>query len=182
MMKEAFSSDRNAPDKRSVKAGILLAVLEFAVGAALLLTIFLVLRNQVNRDLSAEELADTALGAMTNADQCRSAEAWELKKYYGIAEEEAAEFSLRLPVSNMDAAELCVVKCAGEEGARSAAEAMKKRLASQIGLFENYGVEQMKLLNAARVFTVGPYAVLIIDESAGDSAAAVLRKTGGRAE
>ena len=167
---------------KNVKAGWLLAGLEIAVGAALIIIMILVLGNQVNKNRTVDELGAAALGAMTNADQCREAEGWELRKYYGIAEEDVQAFFLQLPVSNMDAAELCVVKCAGEDGARTVAEAMKKRLESQIGLFENYGVEQMKLLNAARAFSVGPYAVLIIDESADDAAAAVLRLTGGRAE
>ena len=159
--------------KPPLRAGVLLAMLELAVGAALILTVFLVLRNQVNRNLHAAELAEAAFGAMANADQCREAEGWELRKYYGIAEEDVEEFVLKLPVSNMDAAELCVVKCATEQGAQAVSEAMQKRLAGQISLFENYGVEQMKLLTAARVLTVGHYAALIIDEHADDAEAAL---------
>ena len=166
--------------KRQWNSGWLLAALEIAVGAALILTIFLVLRNQVDRKRSAIELSEAALGAMANKDQCREAEGWELKKYYGISEEDVEEFVLWLPVSNMDAAELCVVKCASDEDAESVAELLQKRLKDQISLFENYGVEQMKLLNAARVVNVGPYAVLIIDEQADDAAAAVMKLTGGR--
>ncbi len=168
--------------KKPMKAWIGLAILEFAVGAALLLTIFLAIRNQVDRKRTAAELAEAASGALANGEQSRDAEAWELRKYYGIPEEDVEEFVLRLPATNMDAAELCIVKCRSDEAARSVAEAMKKRREEQIGLFENYGVEQMKLLNAARTFSVGPYAVLIIDERADDAAAAVLKLTGGRAE
>lgn len=166
--------------KRNWNSGWLLAALELAVGAALILTVFLVLRNQVDRNRSALELSEAALGAMANKDQCRAAEGWELRKYYGISEEDVEEFVLWLPVSNMDAAELCVVKCATDEGAESAAALLQKRLEDQISLFENYGVEQMKLLNAANVVTAGPYAVLVIDERADDAAAAVLKKTGTR--
>ena len=168
--------------KRSFNSGWLLAALEIVVGAALILTIFLVLRNQVDRTRSASELSEAALGSMVNKDQCREAEGWELRKYYGISEEDVEEFVLRLPVSNMDAAELCVVKCATDEGAESVAALLKKRLEDQISLFENYGVEQMKLLNAARVVTAGPYAALIIDERADDAAAAVLKLTSSRSK
>ena len=180
------SSDRNpstetrrsvrrpaADTKRPVKAWILLVLLELGLAAVLTVTIILVLGNQVDRSRHASDLADAALGAMANADQCREAQSWELKKYYGIAEEDVEEFALRLPVSNMDAAELCVVKCATDEGAQTVAAAMKKRLDSQISLFENYGVEQMKLLRAARVVTAGPYAAIIIDEKASDAEAAL---------
>ncbi len=168
--------------KKPMKAWIGLAILEFAVGAALLVTIFLALRNQVDRKRTAAELAEAAAGALANGEQSRIAEAWELRKYYGILEEDVEEFVLRLPATNMDAAEFCIVRCRSDEAARSVAEAMKKRREEQIGLFENYGVEQMKLLNAARTFSVGPYAVLIIDERADDAEAAILKLTGGRAE
>ena len=104
--------------KRPLKARIGLILLELGIAAVLTVTIILVLRNQIDRGRSASELADAALGAMTNADQCREAESWELKKYYGLTEDEVEEFVLRLPVSNMDAAELCVVKCASDEGAQ----------------------------------------------------------------
>ena len=168
--------------KKPMKAWIGLALLEIAVGAALLVTIFLSLGSQVDRKRTAAELAEAAAGALANGEQSRDAEAWELRKYYGISEEDVEEFVLHLPATNMDAAELCVVKCGSDEAARTVAEAMKKRREEQISLFENYGVEQMKLLNAARAFSIGPYAVLIIDENADDAAAAVLRLTGGRAE
>ena len=161
-----------ADAKQPVKAWIRLVLLEIGLAVVLTVTIILVLGNQVDRSRSAAELADAAIGAMANADQCREAEAWELKKYYGIAEEDVEEFALRLPVSNMDAAEICVVKCADDEGAQTVAAVMKKRLDSQISLFENYGVEQMKLLRAARVVTAGPYAALIIDEKAANAEAA----------
>lgn len=173
MKNESVSSEKRTRKRPPIKAGILLAALEFVIGAALLLTMVLVLGNQVNRNLHAGELAEAAFSAMANADQCREAEARELRKYYGIAEEDVEEFALRLPVSNMDAAELCVVKCASDQGAQTVAAAMQKRLDSQIGLFENYGVEQMKLLRAARIVTAGPYAALIIDEKASDAEAAL---------
>ena len=180
-MNESRNTGR-AEKKPPVKASLLLIALELAVAAALILTILLVLGNQVNRKRSAAELAEAAFGAMANAEQCREAQGWELKKYYGIGEEDVEELVLWLPVSNMDAAELCVVKCASDEGAQSAAAAMKKRLSEQISLFENYGVEQMKLLNAARVYTAGPYAALIIDEKAGDAEAAVRKLVNSRSD
>lgn len=160
-------------DRKPFKAWIGLTLLELAVAAALIVTMVLVLGNQVNRGLGAAEIAATAFSAMKNGEQTRPAEAWELKKYYGIAEEDVEDFSLRLPVSNMDAAELCVLKCASDDAASRTVSTLKKRLDEQISLFENYGVEQMKLLTKARAFSTGPYAVLVIDEAAGDAEAAV---------
>ena len=160
-------------DRKPFKAWIGLTLLELAVAAALMVTMVLVLGNQVDRDKSAAEIAGTAFTAMKNGTETRAAEAWELKKYYGIAEEDVVEFSLRLPVSNMDAAELCVLKCASDDAASRAVSTLKKRLDEQISLFENYGVEQMKLLTKARAFSSGPYAILVIDEAAGDAEAAV---------
>ena len=167
---------------RSLKSGHLLILLEILVAAALVLTNDLVLGNQVDRGRTADALAAAAESAMADVSRTRDGKGWELLKYYGIDEDGTDGFRLLLPETNMDAAELCVVKCRDEASARAAAAAMKARLEEQVRLFEHYGVEQMKLLNAARVFSTGPYAVLIIDTRAGDAAAEVLRLTGGRAE
>ena len=161
--------------KTSRKYGLLLLLLELGVVCALALTVFLVLRNQVDRDKTPAELADAARTAQKNADSMRPAEDWELLKYYGIAAEEVEDFVLFLPASNMDAAELCVVKCSDDGSAAAALKNLRERLAEQTGLFENYGVEQMKLLDKARVFSIGPYAVFVSDEAAGDAEAAVRR-------
>ncbi len=161
--------------KTSKRYGLLLLLLELGVLCALMLTVLLVLRNQVDRGKTPAELADAARAVQKNADSMRPAEDWELLKYYGIGAEEAEDLVLFLPASNMDAAELCVLKFADDDAAASALKNLRKRHREQISLFENYGMEQMKLLDQARVFSVGPYAVLISDEAAGDAEAAIRR-------
>jgi cytidylate kinase len=98
-----------------------------------------------------------------------------LRKYYGLDAAELTDFSLCLPSSNMDAAELLIVVMQDESQAESVRKAMETRLANQIGVFESYGVDQMRLLNQAEIITEGRYAVFICAENSAKAGAAVKR-------
>ena len=136
-----------------------LLVVEIAMTAALLVFIFCYTGRGVNPDASMTELAPSLIACLEDPDAMQEGDAMKLRAYYGLNANDYEETVLYIPASNMDAAELLLVKCKTEDQADAVAEAMEDRLADQTGKFESYGVEQMALISNAVIDTKGVYCL-----------------------
>ncbi len=169
MKQESISQSRKAIHRA-------LLGLEGLVAIIFVMVVIVTAAGQVDTSKSVDDLSEAAFGAMKAPQNMRKGEDWEAAGAYGTFPEYEG-LCFYLPKTNMDAEELCLIKCRDEAGAAAAAEVLAERLEAQKALFENYGRDQMALLNAARVICRGPYAILVVDENAADVAAAIKQAT-----
>ncbi len=134
---------------------------EVLMTAALIVFIALCVRGRVRDDVPLADLKGPVLEQLAGAENMKEAGAMKLRSLYGLDANDYAEILLYIPVSNMDAQELLLVRCRTEEQAEAAAEAMRKRIQDQTGIFESYGVEQMALIRKAVVDVQGTYCLYV---------------------
>lgn len=154
---------------------IFLILAEAAAAVFILAAVIMTSGRRVRDDVTLSELETAVFREIGEENAFAPRDAMALRKYYGLDAAELTDFSLCLPSSNMDAAELLIVVMKDESQAENIRKAMETRLANQIGVFESYGVDQMRLLNQAEIITEGRYAVFICAENAAKAGAAVKR-------
>jgi cytidylate kinase len=154
---------------------IFLILAEAAAAVFILAAVILTSGRRVREDVTLSELETAVFSEIGEGNAFSPRDAMALRKYYGLDAAELTDFSLCLPSSNMDAAELLIVVMKDESQEENIQKAMETRLANQIGVFESYGVDQMRLLNQAEIITEGRYAVFICAENAAKAGAAVKR-------
>ena len=152
-----------------------LILAEAAAAVFILAAVILTSGRRVRNDVTLSELETAVFSEIGEQNAFAPRDAMALRKYYGLDAAELTDFTLCLPSSNMDAAELLIVVMQDESQAESVRKAMETRLANQIGVFESYGVDQMRLLNQAEIITEGRYAVFICAENSAKAGAAVKR-------
>jgi len=99
-------------------------------------------------------------------DEWREEDALALKRRFGLAANDFAAVGYFGPNSNMDAAELLLVRVKEKDQIDAVVEAMKNRVAYQRTCFDGYGEDQMALLKDARFLTRGYYVFLIVSSDA----------------
>lgn len=154
---------------------IFLILAEAAAAVFILAAVILTSGRRIRNDVTLCELETAVFSEIGEGNAFSPRDAMALRKYYGLDAAELTDFSLCLPSSNMDAAELLIVVMKDESQAENIRKAMETRLANQIGVFESYGVDQMRLLNQAEIITEGRYAVFICAENSAKGGAAVKR-------
>ena len=90
----------------------------------------------------------------------------ELKRFYGLYGEDYDSFVVYAPKSAMDAEDLLVVKANTPEQADAVMEAVDKRIADQIKIFEGYGEKQIGLLKDAHIRREGNYVFYAVGKDA----------------
>lgn len=143
-----------------------LILTEILAAAALVLFLaFCVKANDAREDVSLDALSETILVNASDPDHMKEAGAMKLKALYGLASNEYKETILFTPASNMDAEEMLIVHCENKEQIKTVEEAMKNRIRYQTKIFESYGVDQMALINKAKVESKGLYCLYICDRN-----------------
>ncbi|MBR6366729.1 MAG: DUF4358 domain-containing protein [Lachnospiraceae bacterium] len=99
-------------------------------------------------------------------DEWHEEDILSLKRRFGLAANDFAAVGYFGPNSNMDAAELLLVRVNEKSQIDAVVEAMKNRVAYQCTCFDGYGEDQMALLKDARYLTRGYYVFLIISSDA----------------
>ena len=151
------------------KAKISLFVSEIA--AALILILFLVWcvkANDVRNDIPIAEMKNSLLLKASDPDHMKEAGAMKLKALYGLASNDYEEVLLYIPVSNMDAEEMLLIRCRDKEQLKTVEEAMNQRIDYQTGIFESYGVDQMALIRQAKIVPKGLYCLYVCDKNSSD--------------
>lgn len=143
-------------------------LLEVAAILAFVIFLALIREKPVRADVTLEELTAPMEEILKENTGWEEKGVQELRKYYGISGAEIESFCLYLPASNMDASELLVLVMKEESQGEEIRKEMEERLENQKKVFESYGVDQMKLLNDARVCIRGRYALFVSSESAGE--------------
>ena len=157
----SVSGRSGRPSRTTDRTHIFLILAEAAAAVFILAAVILTSGRRVRDDVTLSELETAVFREIGEENAFAPRDAMALRKYYGLDAAELTDFSLFLPSSNMDAAELLIVVMQDESQAESIRKAMETRLANQIGVFESYGVDQMRLLNQAEIITEGRYAVFI---------------------
>ena len=171
----SVSGRSGRPSRTTDRTHIFLILAEAAAAVFILAAVILTSGRRIRNDVTLSELETAVFSEIGEGNAFSPRDAMALRKYYGLDAAELTDFSLCLPSSNMDAAELLIVVMKDESQAENIRKAMETRLANQIGFFESYGVDQMRLLNQAEIITEGRYAVFICAENAAKAGAAVKR-------
>ena len=171
----SVSGRSGRPSRTTDRTHIFLILAEAAAAVFILAAVILTSGRRIRNDVTLSELETAVFSEIGEGNAFSPRDAMALRKYYGLDAAELTDFSLCLPSSNMDAAELLIVVMKDESQAENIRKAMETRLANQIGVFESYGVDQMRLLNQAEIITEGRYAVFICAENSAKAGAAVKR-------
>lgn len=89
-----------------------------------------------------------------------------LKKYYGLNAADYESVVIYFPVSNMDAEELLIIKLKNTAQADSVKEAISRRQATQMGIYEGYAPEQLSLCENAVIDVQGNYILYAVHQDA----------------
>lgn len=100
----------------------------------------------------------------------------DLKKYYGLNANDYDGTMLYIPDDVMSVNEILVVKVKDESQVEAVEAAVEGRLSTQKKSFEEYGVEQTKLLKSAIEESKGYYVLLAVSKDA-DSIDAAFKKS-----
>ncbi len=132
-----------------------------------LLVVFLVVSTSggTKSDVDLKALASEMLENMTDASSMQEDGTMKLKNLYGLSANDYDQAVIYVPVSNMDAAEMVLIKCKDESQTESVESAMEQRIQEQTGKFESYGVEQMAIITKAVVDVKGPYCLYVVSRS-----------------
>ncbi len=148
---------------------------EIIMTVVLIVFISLCVSGRVRDDVPLADLKAPLLARLAGAENMKEAGAMKLRALYGLTESDYTEVLLYIPVSNMDAQEMLLVRCRSEEQTETVADAMRKRIKDQTGIFESYGVEQMALINKAVVDVQGTYCLYVCDAGSYEAQAAFRR-------
>lgn len=140
-----------------------LLITEILMTVTLVVFIALCLRDSVRDDVSLTELTPVLLQEVSDSTHMQEAGAMKLRSLYGLTENDYQEVSLYIPVSNMDAQEMLLIRCKDESQTQAVEEAMQNRIDYNRSIFESYGVEQMGIISTAVVETRGLYCLYICD-------------------
>ena len=171
----AAASEYGSRARTADRTHICLILAEAAAAVFILAAVILTSGRRVRNDVSLPELEKAVFSELGEENAFAPRDAMALRKYYGLDAAELSDFSLYLPSSNMDAAELLIIVMQDQSQAERIRAAMETRLKNQIGVFESYGVDQMRLLNQAELITEGRYAIFICAENSAKAGAAVKR-------
>ena len=161
------------------RVNICLIVLEVAVAAVLIACLVMFGRNKVNDELTLADIKKELLSDMDLESSFRISDSLGLKKYYALTATDYEDFLLYLPASNMDASELLIIVLNDESQATEVVEACRARLSQEKSVFENYGVDQMELLNSAKLLQAGRYIMFAVCANADDLAEEFEKLVGG---
>ncbi len=160
---------------KSGRTHMLLILAETAAAIFILAAVILTSGRHIRDDITLAELETAVFSELGEGNAFSPRDAMALRKYYGLDASEMEGFCLCLPSSNMDAAELLIVVMKDQSQTEIVKNAMETRLKNQIGVFESYGVDQMRLLDQAEIITEGRYAVFICAENSAKAGAALRR-------
>jgi hypothetical protein len=113
-------------------------------------------------DVDLRQVADLILQNISDADSMQEKGSMELKSLYGLSANDYEQAIIYVPVSNMDAAEMLLIKCSDESQTESVQSAMEQRIQDQTGIFESYGVEQMAIISKAVVDIKDEYCLYVV--------------------
>lgn len=88
------------------------------------------------------------------------------KKFYGLNANDYEGVTLYVPITNMNAEELLIIKLKDRSQAESVTKAINSRLETQKSSFEGYGIEQFDLLENHILDVQGNFILYIVHPDA----------------
>ena len=137
------------------------------IAMTVLLVVFLVLSTGrgTKENVDLREVAELIMQNISDSDAMQEKGSMELKSLYGLSANDYEQAIIYAPASNMDAAEMLIVKCSDESQAEGVQSAMEQRIKDQTAVFESYGVEQMAIISKAVVDIQDKYCLYIVSRA-----------------
>lgn len=88
------------------------------------------------------------------------------KKFYGLNANDYEGVTLYVPITNMNAEELLIIKLKDRSQAESVTKAINSRLETQKSSFEGYGIEQFDMLENHILDVQGNFILYIVHPNA----------------
>lgn len=136
-------------------------------GLILLLVVIAILLLTRNKESSVpfDTVAANVRGSITS-DQMQESPARYLKKNFGLSPEDYEGVMIYTPGTNMYANEVLLIRLKDTAQAESVEQAIRRRIESQIQIFEGYAPEPTALLQQAIVDVRGNYILYVTDAQA----------------
>ena len=151
--------------KKTREQAILLYTFCLLLTALLVTVIAVCLSGNRQSAKSMEEVSDPVVAAFQGG-RVKEGNGPILKKYYGLNPEDYEDVVLYVPLTNMDAEELLIIRLADTSQSEAVEEAIRSRQESQIGIYENYAPEQLALCEQAVIDACGNYILYVVHENA----------------
>ena len=142
-------------------------VLAAEIASLILLAIvmMLLLSGKNTKDVPLSQV-DAAFSAEFSLDGMEKAGELRFKRAFGLNAADYQEVLYYTPDNTMSVNEFLVVRMKDESQLPEVRAGLDARLATQKKNFDGYGTDQTALLNDAKIWTAGPYAVFIVSREA----------------
>ena len=158
---------KKRPELPSLTPGGIALILAKIVCIALI-AVFLVRQTGTDKLSSTPyETVEAAVSGAAALDTMQPGDNLMVKRLYGIDPNAYEGVFFYYPTSNMGAEEVLLVKYSGDAQKEEIRAAMEKRLASQLDVFEGYGVDQTAMLGKAIIEVRGGYALFVSADDPG---------------
>lgn len=137
------------------------------IGMAVILLAFIILLQIGNKN------SNSTLNAVTDSviksikvDGMEESSNRLFKKFYGLNANDYEGVTLYVPITNMNAEELLIIKLKDRSQAEAVTKAINSRLETQKSSFEGYGIEQFDLLENHILDVQGNFILYIVHPDA----------------
>lgn len=137
------------------------------IGMAVILLAFIILLQIGNKN------SNSTLNAVTDSviksikvDGMEESSNRLFKKFYGLNANDYEGVTLYVPITNMNAEELLIIKLKDSSQAEAVTKAINSRLETQKSSFEGYGIEQFDLLENHILDVQGNFILYIVHPDA----------------
>ena len=125
----------------------------------------LLLSGNKTKDVPLSQV-DAAFSAEFSLEGMEKAGEMRFKRSFGLNAAEYEDVLYYTPDNTMSVNEFLVVRMKDESQLAEVRAGLEARLATQKKNFDGYGTDQTALLNNAKIWTAGPYAVFIVSRDA----------------
>ena len=124
--------------------------------------VWLLTREKTYNEIDVNKVAQNLVELMP--DTVVSENDMVVKERFGVEANAFNALAYYGPNSNMDAAELLLIDMKDTSQKEAVTDAIQKRIDYQKTCFEGYGVDQMELINQAKIIVYGHYVLFIVSE------------------
>lgn len=119
-----------------------------------------------NSQTAAAEVEARVMASITDSDKMQQESNRMFRKIYGLNMNDYEDVIMYSPISGMAVEEILIIRLSSQNQADAVVKAIEGRVASQINVFEGYGIEQTALLKDAVIDARGNYVFYIVNENA----------------
>lgn len=137
-----------------------------------LLYFMVYLQTGIKDSQASVEAVAQSVTAAVSMDNMQESSNRMFKKLYGLNAGDYEGVAFYMPLTNMNAEEILIIKLKDQSQAETVTEAVNVRLETQKSSFEGYGIEQFALLEKHILDVRGNFIFYVVHTEAGKAAAA----------